>query len=87
MARRLGIAVVQQELSLMPHLSIAENITLGAPPRRFGLIDYGAMATAAAAAAQAVELDDPLDCRSTGCRSAGGRWWRSPRRCTASRGC
>jgi ribose transport system ATP-binding protein len=60
-ARRLGIAVVQQELSLMPHLSIAENITLGAPPRRFGLIDYGAMAKAAAAAARAVELDDPLD--------------------------
>src|SRR3569833_2182875 len=26
LARRLGIAVVQQELSLMPHLSIAENI-------------------------------------------------------------
>jgi ribose transport system ATP-binding protein len=61
MAWRLGIAVVQQELSLMPHLSIAENITLGAPPRRFGLIDYGAMAKAATAAARAVELDEPLD--------------------------
>ena len=39
-ARRAGIAVVQQELSLSPHLSIAENIGLGAMPRRFGLIDY-----------------------------------------------
>src|SRR5450755_3681457 len=31
-ARALGIAVVQQELSLSPHLSVAENIALGAPP-------------------------------------------------------
>src|SRR5215207_6789322 len=33
-ARRLGVAVVQQELSLSPHLSVAENIALGATPRR-----------------------------------------------------
>ena len=43
-ARRLGIAVVQQELSLAPHLSIAENIGLGAAPRRFGLVDYRRLA-------------------------------------------
>jgi len=34
-----GIAVVHQELSLIPELSIAENIFLGREPRRFGLID------------------------------------------------
>lgn len=39
-ARAAGIAVVQQELSLAGYLSIAENIGLGAYPRRFGLIDY-----------------------------------------------
>jgi ribose transport system ATP-binding protein len=45
-AHRLGIAVVQQELSLAPHLSIAENIGLGAYPRRWGLVDYGRVAEA-----------------------------------------
>ncbi|MFT4132531.1 sugar ABC transporter ATP-binding protein [Labrys sp. (in: a-proteobacteria)] len=40
LARKAGIAVVQQELSLTPELSIAENIGLGAYPRRFGLVDY-----------------------------------------------
>jgi ribose transport system ATP-binding protein len=43
-ARRAGIAVVQQELSLTSQLSIAENIGLAAFPRRFGLIDYGTLA-------------------------------------------
>lgn len=43
-AHRLGIAVVQQELSLAPHLSIAENIGLGAPAGRHGMIDYGQLA-------------------------------------------
>src|SRR5437870_11856004 len=33
-----GIAVVHQELSLVPEFSIAENIYLGREPRRFGLI-------------------------------------------------
>jgi len=42
-ARTAGIAVVQQELSLAGDLSIAENIGLGAYPRRFGLIDYKAL--------------------------------------------
>ena len=38
-ARRAGIAVVQQELSLTASLSIAENVGLGAYPRRCGLVD------------------------------------------------
>jgi len=41
-ANGAGIVCVFQELSLMPDLSVAENITLSAPPRRFGLIDRGA---------------------------------------------
>jgi ribose transport system ATP-binding protein len=47
-AHDLGIAVVQQELSLAPHLSIAENIGLGAYARRGGLVDYGRLAAAVA---------------------------------------
>lgn len=59
-ARRAGIAVVQQELSLTASLSIAENIGLGAYPRRFGLIDYAALERGAAAVCKLVGLKEPL---------------------------
>jgi ribose transport system ATP-binding protein len=38
-ARRCGIALIHQELSLCPHLTVAENITLGMEPSRWGWID------------------------------------------------
>ena len=38
-ARDAGIAMVHQELSLCPHLTVAENILLGMEPVRFGLVD------------------------------------------------
>jgi ABC-type sugar transport system ATPase subunit len=38
-ARKAGIAVVHQELSLVPALSVAENLLLGREPTRFGLVD------------------------------------------------
>lgn len=38
-ARRRGIAHIHQELSLCPHLSVAENIFLGMEPRRLGWLD------------------------------------------------
>jgi len=34
-----GIACIFQELSLMPSLSVADNICITDPPRRFGLVD------------------------------------------------
>jgi ribose transport system ATP-binding protein len=34
-----GIVCIFQELSLMPDLSVADNISIKDPPRRFGLID------------------------------------------------
>ncbi len=42
-ARRLGIAVIFQEFSLVPFLDIAQNIFLGREPRRFSLIDHARM--------------------------------------------
>jgi len=43
-ARALGVAVIFQEYSLVPHLSIAQNIYLGREPRhRFGLVDHARM--------------------------------------------
>lgn len=42
-ARQLGITAVYQELSLVPDLSVAENVWLGHEPRRLGGIDRRAM--------------------------------------------
>ena len=38
-ANRAGIVCIFQELSLLPDLSVADNICITDPPRRFGLID------------------------------------------------
>jgi len=38
-ASRCGVAMIYQELTLAPHLTVAENIVLGAEPARFGCID------------------------------------------------
>src|SRR5271167_765851 len=60
-AHQLGIAVVQQELSLAPHLSIAENIGLGAYPRRGGLVDYGRLAATIAEIGKELDLVESPD--------------------------
>ena len=41
-ANAAGVVCIFQELSLMPDLSVADNISIASPPRRFGLIDAGA---------------------------------------------
>ncbi|WEX08374.1 sugar ABC transporter ATP-binding protein [Chelativorans sp. AA-79] len=46
-ARANGIAVIYQELSLSPNLTVAQNIFLGNEPSRFGLVDRRAMLRAA----------------------------------------
>src|SRR5262249_52183859 len=38
-ANAVGIVCIFQELSLIPDLSVADNIAISNPPRRFGLID------------------------------------------------
>lgn len=42
-AKALGIAVIYQELSLAPNLTVAENIHLGSETKRSGMIDRRAM--------------------------------------------
>ena len=39
-AQQKGIAIIHQELNLIPKLSVAENIFLGNERTRFGVIDY-----------------------------------------------
>jgi len=57
-ARRAGVAMIYQELSLAPHLSVMENILLGAEPMRFGLVDRSRMREIAARALAELGHDD-----------------------------
>src|SRR5262244_3339421 len=41
-ANRAGVVCIFQELSLIPDLSVADNIVISNPPRRFGMIDQKA---------------------------------------------
>ena len=57
-----GIATVHQELTIIPHLTVGENILLGRLPRRAGrLIDW--RETFRSAEARLAELGLPLDVR------------------------
>ncbi|ELW9527377.1 sugar ABC transporter ATP-binding protein [Burkholderia cenocepacia] len=38
-ARRAGVSTVFQELTILPNLTVAENLCLGREPRRFGTLD------------------------------------------------
>jgi ribose transport system ATP-binding protein len=38
-ARRAGVTMIYQELSIAPHVSVTENISLGVEPGRFGFLD------------------------------------------------
>jgi len=58
-----GIATVYQELSLLPNLTVAENIALGREVRRGGLLDRAAMRAKAAAALQRMSLEIAPDAR------------------------
>ena len=44
-AQRSGVAMIHQELNLAPHLSVAENITLGEEPARWGWVVSGRWAS------------------------------------------
>ena len=46
-ARDLGVRMVFQELNLAPHLTVAENITLGQEPLAGGVLDRRAATRAA----------------------------------------
>src|SRR4051812_3515886 len=48
-AQRSGISTIYQEVNLIPHRSVAENIYLGLEQRRFGLLDWRRMNAEAAA--------------------------------------
>ncbi len=55
-AEGLGVSTVYQEVNLIPHRSVAENICLGRQPTRFGIIRWRAVARRAEAALARVDL-------------------------------
>jgi len=57
-AQDAGIACVFQELSLLPDLTVADNIAITRPPKRFGLIDGGAQLRLAEKLLARVGADD-----------------------------
>jgi ABC-type sugar transport system ATPase subunit len=64
-ARRAGIAMVHQELSLVPDMTVAENVSLGAPPARAGFVRAAAQRGAAREALDRVGMgsldpDEPV---------------------------
>ena len=42
-AKELGISIIHQEMHLLPHLSVAQNIYIGREPRRGPLLQEGAL--------------------------------------------
>jgi ABC-type sugar transport system ATPase subunit len=69
-ARKLGIAMVHQELAFCPNLSVAENLCLGNLPRRAGFLDGRRMREQAREMLNQIEaefdLDAPMSQLSTG---------------------
>ena len=61
-ARHAGVAMIYQELSLAPHLSVVENIVLGMEPVRAGFVRRAAARETARAALDRLGRSDiPLD--------------------------
>ena len=61
-ARRAGVAMIYQELSLAPHLSAMENVVLGMEPSRGGIVRWNEMRdTARRSLARLGRSDIPLD--------------------------
>ena len=55
-AERAAVHIVQQELNILPTLTVAENLFLNRLPRHLGLVDYAQLSRDAARALDAVGL-------------------------------
>jgi D-xylose transport system ATP-binding protein len=60
-AETRGIALIAQELALVPELSVAENLLLGREPHRFGLVRWHEVRMAARRALDRVGLEIPVE--------------------------
>ena len=60
-ARARGIAIIHQELNTVPHMTVAENLALGAEPGRGGLLDRRRMRADAADKLARIGARIPVD--------------------------
>lgn len=60
-ARKLGIAMVHQELAFCPNLTVAENLCLGDMPRNVGWVNRSKMRDVARAMLREIEADVNVD--------------------------
>ena len=60
-ARQHGVAMIHQELTLAPHLSVEENLTLGVEPTRWGWIERRRRRELAAGALARLSASVPLN--------------------------
>lgn len=65
-AQKSGISMIFQELNLIPHLSVAENIFFAREPLKNGLIDYSTMRSKASKLLKMFDIDvEPTDIVNT----------------------
>jgi simple sugar transport system ATP-binding protein len=69
-AETCGISTVYQEINLIPHFSIAENICLGRQPRKFGTIDWRGIRARARQALARLGLDFDVSRQLSSCSVA-----------------
>ena len=63
-SEKAGLAFIHQELNVIPHFTVLQNMLLGVPKvTRFGLIDWKRSGRAAEEAARRVGMKFPLDTR------------------------
>jgi ribose transport system ATP-binding protein len=62
-AQDLGIGMVYQELSIFPHLTVAENLFGRNPPCRMGLVDWKQMARRAERCLRELGLEIDISCK------------------------
>ena len=55
-ALHAGIAIIHQELSMMPSLTVIENMFMGRMPQRLGVINWGELERARAQAMALIDL-------------------------------
>ena len=72
---RKGIAIIHQELALVKHLTVLENIFLGAEISRHGLLDYETRNCWR----RSICPFRPIPASATSALVSSS-WWRSPRR-------
>ena len=79
-ASELGIAIIHQELNVVPTMTVAQNLALGSEPKgRSGLVDKKQMREDALRKLSVIGTDIILMSLLVSWVLANSKWWRLPR--------